>query len=160
MKINEEDIFNFVYYPEKLKQEIKNYISVNKKLFEKEIKLCEATKNRLALNGESLRNIISLYKILALEVKNQSGYLIAADSINLDKSVKTETYVNKENSLFVKAVFYKDKTKIFVFSEDDNTVTDFKIILKPSELSFKIDSSSEPIELPAGLEIESINIEK
>ncbi len=160
MKISEKDIFNFVYYPGKLKEEIKNYIFSNRKLFEEEIRLCQITKNGLTGEYAQLKNLIILDKMPALELNQQPKYLIAADSINLKKSVKTETYVNKENRIFAKAVFYKDKTRVFVYSEDSSIPADFKIILKPSDLSFIIDSGNEPIDLPAGLEIDSIYIER
>lgn len=156
MKITEKDIFNFVYYPGKLSEEKYGYIESNRNLFDKQIKLCENTLSGLNTNA---KNKVVLKKKAHLKVQKQRQYYLAAESITLDKSIKTETYTNNEGNIIAKAVFYPDKTKIFIFSEAEKPIKNFKLVINPANKSIPITDINDPIELPPGFEIESINIE-
>ena len=159
MIITEKDIFNYVYYPEKLIWDKRKYIDANKQLFSREIKLCEETF--AALNSQNTKkvNIILLDKKPVVNFQKQPEYFLAADSVNLDKSISTETYTDSKNNILVKVVFYPEKTKLFIFNEENKPINNFKLNIKPLNKSYQIASSSEPLELPAGLEIESLSIE-
>ena len=159
MEISEQDIFNYVYYPEKLTPEKHNFIESNKKRFEEQIKLCENTLSVLKEKYANTKKIIILEKKPVTYIPKQPQFYLAADSITLDKSIRTETYINNENNILVKAVFYNDKTKIFVFNEGTQSITNIRLIVQTAEKPIQIGNINEPIELPAGLEIKSINVE-
>ena len=159
MKITEQDIFNYVYYPEKLDSKVIEYIGLNKKLFEKQIEFCKNTLSELNNIKNKNSKLITLKKLQSLKIEQKPSYYLAADSVSLDKSIKTETFINADNNLIVKVISYNDKTKIFILNEKNDIIKNFKLIVKPSNISYNIKSSSEPIELPAGLDIEGIDVE-
>ena len=159
MKITEQDIFNYVYYPEKLEHRVIEYIDLNKILFKEQIEFCKNTLSELNKIKPESDNIITLKKLPPLKIEQKPSYYLAADSVSLEKSIKTEPFISAENNLIAKVISYNDKTKIFILNEKNDTIKNFKLIIKPSNLSYDINNNSEPIELPAGLEIESIDIE-
>ena len=159
MKITEQDIFNYVFYPEELGHGIIEYIDLNKNLFKEQIEFCENIHVELNKLKAENNNIITLKKMPPIKIEQKSTYYLAADSMSLDKSIKTETFINADNNLIAKVISYSSKTKIFILNEKNNTIKNFKLIVKPSNISYNIPNISEPIELPAGIEIESIDIE-
>ncbi len=159
MKITEQDIFNYVYYTAKLSPEKQQYIKSNRNFFEKQITLCEDTFSALNQEKSALNNIIILNKKAALNLQKEQEYFLAADSISLDKSIRTETYTDSKNNFLVKVIFYQDKTRLFIFNEENKPIYNFRLNIKPLNRTYQIENSSEPIELPAGLEINSIELE-
>lgn len=159
MKITEKDIFNFVRFPDKLNDEKKRYIRANIVLFEDSIKLCAETAAGPSKSESPVKREIQLEKLASKSLKNSPEYYLAADSINMSKSTRTETFMNAANDIVAKAIFYNDKTKIFILSETGSPINNFKLTIKPSEKSYLVGSINEPLELPAGVEIESMRIE-
>lgn len=159
MEISEQDIFNYVFYPDKLLPAKYRYIKANMSLFERQIKLCENTFSALKDSVKGENRIITLIKKPAKYIPQKPQYYLAADSIKMDKSIRTETYIDNGNNILVKAVYYPDKTKIFLFNEGDKSVGDFRLIIKSADRSFQIDNFNEPVELPSGLDIQNIIIE-
>ncbi len=159
MNITEQDIFNFVYYPGKLNEEKKEYISSNRNLFEEQIRFCEETKAQLDNTEDGQPHTYILNKKPPVKIKEKPKYKLAADSISLDKSIRTETYIDASNNILAKVVFYPDKTKIFILSKENKPLNNFKLTIKPANKTYQIESSNEPLELPEGVEIDGINIE-
>ncbi len=159
MNITEQDIFNFVYYPRKLNEEKREYITSNRNLFEEQIRFCEETKAQLDNTEDGQPSTYILNKKPPVKIKEKPKYKLAADSISLDKSIRTETYIDSANNILAKVVFYPDKTKIFILNEENKPLINFKLTIKPANKTYQIESNNEPFELPSGMEIESINID-
>lgn len=159
MNITEQDIFDFVRFPDKLSEEKKRFIRENILNFEESIKLCAGTMGDLNEFKYSGKSPVVLEKQTSKGQKKQPEYYLAADSINMTKSTRTETFMNAANDIVAKAIFYNDKTKIFILSEAGGPINNFKLTIKPSEKSYIMENNSEPLELPSGVDIDSINIE-
>ncbi len=159
MIITERDIFNFVNYPEKLDREKADYIRSRRALFKEQIGYCEEEKREIDERVQNGMKVFHLMRVPYIEKKKEPVYYLAADSINLDKTIRTETYVSEGERYYIKAVFYSDKTKIFVFGGNETRIKNFKLMIKPSEKTYIMESNDAPLELPAEVHIDSIRLE-
>ncbi len=174
VKIEERDIFNYVFAPGELRQEIFEYISNNRAQFAEEINLLNDVKNlqeiddpkltelaKLKLKEISSRiNIIKLHKQKIKKDYNRNRVVtLAADSMELKKKIITETFMDTDSRYLLKLLVTDKLTKLFLFANDNTPIENLKLTLYPSGKSYKISDSSKPLEIYEEIIADSATIE-
>ena len=173
MKITEKDIFNFVYYPDLVKEEIKAFLvtienSSDAIAFYKELKsdlensLTAGIKKKIADKIKSYLpiNIIELHPLKEPKVKKENGSrLAAASTTELKPKMTTKTFVDNEKEYLIKVLNYGETTKVFVFSTKDEVVKNFDIVIEPHHLKYHLDDNSEPLKIEQSIEPQRIQLQ-
>lgn len=171
LKITERDIFNFVFYPELVKDEIRLFLqsienTTDAIIFYKNLKasLNEPIDNNLKMKiaqkikAYKYNNIIKLFPVEELK-KKKNGVVLAAASEEEKPRIVTKTFYNEDKTYIIKVINYKDNSKIFVFSTQQEVIKDFEIIILPENKKYHCNDNSLPLELSSPVEAESIQIE-
>ncbi len=172
MIIDEQDIFNFVKYPDKLTEEKKEYIEGHPDLFEDELDFLQSAsgydnsdlpadiklKLHFKLLGKNPKQSVRLTKLASPAIQRNHIRNLAADSTKSERSVKAISFTDESNSYMIKALIDKDKTIIYVFSTDNKELKDFSLLIKPSGEVYHLHSNKTPLILDRSLSIESIDL--
>jgi hypothetical protein len=170
IQVTEQDIFNFVFYPDTLTEEKKNIIIKDSSFSEavdfymnlkREISsnLDLTTKRMVAkkISAYSLPSVIVLHQ-LKEPAKERPSRLAADSETELKPRITTKTFVDDEKNYMVKILQNGKSTKIFVFSTQDEILENFNLYIEPQELEFHFKDNTEPLVLEGKLEIENIKI--
>lgn len=171
IQITEQDIFNFVFYPETLSEEKRKAIEENKSFSEAiefyqnlkseiDSKLDYSIKKKIAekIPVYSLPKMIELHPLNDINFQKKT-YRLAADSeTELKPKITTKTFVDDEKDYMIKILQNGEKTKIFVFSTQDEILENFNIYIEPQKLEFHLKDNSEPLILEGKVEIDKIKI--
>jgi hypothetical protein len=170
LKVTERDIFNFVFYPDLVREEIKMFLasiedSTDAIIFYKELKsaleipLDDNIKQRLAekISAYKYQNVIQLYPVQELK-KKRNGIVLAAASVEEKPKIITKTFYDADKTYIIKVINYSDNSKIFVFSTQQEVIKDFEIIIQPQNEKYHISDNSMPLELNRRILAESIQI--
>lgn len=171
MKITERDIFNFVFYPELVRGEIKSFLgsienSNDTIIFYKELKssLNEPIENNLKkkisqkISAYKYKDAIQLFPIDEIK-KKKNGIVLAAASEEEKPKIITKTFYDADKTYIIKVINYSSSAKIFVFSTQQEVIKDFEIIVLPENKKYHCKDNSLPLELNSPVEAESIQIE-
>lgn len=169
--IDEQDLFNYIFFPENVVNEKKEKIGFDKSYKEilefyaqlktnSEISPDESLKRRIAneIPAYSLSNVIQLYALKDHVASKQNGSRLAASSTELKPKMTTKTFVDHDKEYLIKILNYGDKTKVFVFSTKDEVVKNFDIIIEPHNLKFHFEDNSEPLKINHLIDAEKIEI--
>lgn len=173
MKITERDIFNFVFYPELVKEEIKAFLTTIESsseaiAFYKELKsdlensITSGIKKKIASKIKSYFpiNIIELHPLKEPTVKKENGSrLAAASTTELKPKMTTKTFVDNDKEYLIKVLNYGETTKVFVFSTKDEVVKDFDIVIEPHHLKYHLEDNPEPLKIERSIEPEKIQLQ-
>lgn len=171
MKVDEQDIFTFVFFPKKLDDE-------KKKMIESQSEFSEAIEfyEQLKLNSEQpisqeirsslaakipaykLENIVDLYPLKEVMPQLQNGIRMAAGSKVLTPKTSTKTFVDRDKEYLIKVVNYEEQTKVFVFSTKDEEVKNFDLMIEPKNLTFHFEDNSEPLVINQLIDAERIQL--
>lgn len=170
MKITERDIFNFVFYPDLVREEIKIFLasienSTDAIIFYKELKsflnepLSIEIQNKLSkkIRAYKFNNVIQLYPVEEIK-KTRNGIVLAAASVEEKPKIITKTFYDTDKTYIIKVINYTDNSKIFVFSTQQEVIKDFEIIVLPENKKYHCKDNSLPLELNSPVEAESIQI--
>ena len=171
MKITERDIFNFVFYPNLVREEIISFLSSIENtndavIFYKELKsaleipLDDNIKQKLVqkIRAYKYNNIIQLYPVEEIK-KRKNGIVLAAASEDEKPKIVTKTFYDIDKTYIIKVINYSTNAKIFVFSTQQELIKDFEIIILPENKKYHYNDNSLPLELSTPIEAESIQIE-
>lgn len=171
MKVTEKDIFNFVFYPENVREEIKAFLLSIEDfndaiIFYKELKaelnkpVSDKIKSMLAekIPAYTLSSIIHLYPVEEIK-KQKNGYVLAAASVEEKPKIITKTFYNDDKTYIIKIINYSESSKIFVFSTQQEVIKDFDLIVLPENQKFHFIDNKLPLEVNYPLFPESIQIE-
>jgi hypothetical protein len=169
--INEQDLFNFIFYPESLSADKNSIIAAEKTLIEaldfyKQLKInsnrehSDSLKKLIAkkILAYSFSNVISLYPLKVPTTERKKENRLAAGSIDLAPKMTTKTFVDNEKEYLIKVLSYEEATKIFVFSTNDEVVKNFDIIIEPQNLKFHFEDNTEPLKINQMIDVEKIQI--
>lgn len=173
MQITEQDIFNFVFFPDLISDDKSGLIKNSEKYkteveFYRSLKELLATdvdpgiKSKLAERVEAYKpvNIFYLYPAKENFKKNHSGRLVFAAASPDDKpKISSRTYYDKSMTYIIKVLNYDGKSKIFVFSPQFELIEDFTLIISPQNLTYHVTNNTAPLELDFNVEPESISLE-
>jgi hypothetical protein len=171
LKVTERDIFNFVFYPDLVREEIKMFLasienSTDTIIFYKELKssleipLDDNIKQKLSkkIRAYKYKNVIQLYPVQELK-KKRNGIVLAAASVEEKPKIITKTFYDADKTYIIKVINYSDNSKIFVFSTQQEVIKDFEIIILPENKKYHCKDNLLPLELNTPIEAESIQIE-
>lgn len=168
--ITEKEIFDFVFFPSALPEEKQVYIRDNAGL-SAHINFYEELKSQLQQRAERSFKKIIASKIPAYKLVNEvelngfennagnGGKLrLAAASREFVPQLTTQTFIDEEKEYLVKILTDKTQTKIFVFSTQNSTLKNFRIIIEPTHLEFQMADNSEPLLINKPITAERIKI--
>lgn len=170
----EQDIFNYVFFPQNLSSEIKKTIEENKDLtelidFYKELRadslepISKTIKKKIAsvIPAYNLTDKIRLYPLPAVTLKNTGGRRLAAgsESRHLISEMSSRTFVDEDKEYMIKVIIHDSTTKVFVFSVKNDVVNNFDIIIEPAEARYHFKDNLQPLVINSGIEIDSIRLE-
>lgn len=171
MTINEQDIFTFVFFPEKLDIEKKKMINSQPSFNEaiefythlklnSERKLPSSIQKILAdkIPAYKLPDVIELRPLNVIKPQNQDGGRMAAATKELIPKTTTKTFVDSEKDYLIKVLNYGKETKIFVFSTKDEEVKNFDIVIEPQNLKYHFEDNSEPLIINQSIDAEKIQL--
>ncbi len=171
MIIYEQDLFNFIFYPENISEEKEAFIVADKTLIEalefyKQLKNNanrehkDSFKRMIAkkIPAYTLFSIITLYPLKVSTIERTKEHRLAAGSIDLVPKMTTKTFVDNEKEYLIKVFSSGDSTKVFIFSTKDEVVKNFDLIIEPNNHTFHCDDNSEPIEINQRIEAEKIQL--
>ena len=165
INITEQDIFNFIFHPELLIKEKKDYLDSHQTDFSDQIEFCKylkkhsVDKSMNASNQINLSRSIELYPIPVI-LKNQDiTFTLAAASSELDKKIETKTFTDPQSQFLVRMVSTDQEKTLYVFAKDKN-FKQAKLTILPSQKTFNISPLESSIKIDKSEEIEKISIEK
>ncbi|MGQ9644687.1 MAG: hypothetical protein ACUVT3_12585 [Ignavibacterium sp.] len=173
LDITEQDLFNYVFFPESLSPEIIHFLS-NSKEFSDEIEFFSELKSSLnkelsldekkeladRIQSYHFNKIITLYPVKYSAKKKVNGLILAAASDEVKKPiVSSRTFYDNDNAYIIKVINYENYSKIFVFSTQYELIKNFDLLINPQNLRYHIDDNSIPLELDFKVLPESITIE-
>jgi hypothetical protein len=162
--ISEQDIFNFVFYPDQLSIEKKEYLNRHIDEFKEQIDFCMALKQttvQYAKGKETSKHDFTIVELMPIQpiTPNNNNYLtLAAASAELSKKIETKTFMDANSRFLVRLVCTENEKKLYVFSKE-KCLEDIKITLFPSEKCYKINPVESSIVIDKTEEIEKISIE-
>lgn len=171
--ITEQDIFNFVFFPQVVDEDKKRYISQRSELrslvdFYRSIKdesdkpISEKVKQDLSLkiNGYSYRFFFRLKKVENVPTQKNSEMVVLAAATDEDEpEVIAKSFIDENNQFLIRVIKTKGITKIYSFSSDNQEIHNFKLKVLPSGRDFLVDNNSKPLELKEELDFEEIQLE-
>jgi hypothetical protein len=170
IEITEKDLYKFVFYPEQLSDEKRDYIISNYSVYEDLIDELNSYKDNLDLDvsDEILENINE--KIDAAQSEdtivlsriernaNLNQLRIAADSPRPSEYTRTETFVDPDNQFLAKVIQHKERTKVFILPKDETGVFEIKLTLFPSNEVYHTNIKDMPLILDPIQNINSIHL--
>ncbi len=171
IKITEQDIFNFIFYPNEIIEEKRDLISQNESLaeiveFYKNLKVDIDSKFDFSIKKKiaekipvySLPKVIELYQLKYLNPEKKLNRLAADSEKELKPKITTKTFIDEDKDYLVKVLQNGNNTKIFVFSTKDEIIENFNLFIEPLELEFYLKDNTEPLILEGKVEVDKIRI--
>ncbi|MBK8946054.1 MAG: hypothetical protein IPM32_12400 [Ignavibacteriae bacterium] len=159
MKISEQDLFKFIFYPDSLPQNTFSFITNNKQKFSNELEFLEnlnsEMKNEITQNVldklykriERLNNSVTI--ILEPEISNhklnKSEYCLAAASARQNEQLRCETFRDKENLYLLKIFYGKTENKIYLFAKHEIQNKNIEFTFIPSNKKLNLNSNELPV---------------
>jgi len=172
--INEYDVFAFVFHPETLSDEKKEYIETGA-VFQEELNYFnmlfnetnkDITENdrqnlasRIAVYQPS-SNIIYLYPYTPMTPsKGQAKVLYRAASMEADETVSSKTFMDSSKSFLIKVNTSRNSTSIYIFDFSGKVLKNINLKIFPSESTHHLDDNTQALVLPGKVDISHISLE-
>jgi len=172
LNINEQDIFKYVFSPQLLNEEKREYLRGNEK-YESQVLYYESVKN--AVNSETsfdlkkkiaakipdytLANVFTLYPVKYSEGKEKSGKAIfAAKTKEESPKLKTCTFTDDERKYLVRIISYEKSTRVYLFSTENDLVKNITIKISPTGEEVYMNNNSTPLVIDKRIDVESIEL--
>ncbi len=174
MEINELDIFNYVFFPDKITVVLKKAIEHDPDLsdavdFYREMNaelkrfISRSFREKIAskIPAYTLNNEVHLFPIPSPSLKNPAARRLAADSESrhLISKLTSRTFVDEDKEYMIKVINHESSTKVFVFSVKNDIVKNFNIIIEPKDQKYHFKDNSQPLVINGEIEIDSIRLE-
>lgn len=169
--LDEQDLFNYVFFPDMVEKEIKLKIETDisyQKILEFYGQLKKDSANPIddtvikmisnKISAYRLLNVVRLYPLHEPAAAKKIINRYAADSKELKPKMTTKTFVDNDKEYMIKVLNYGEMTKVFVFSTKDEIVRNFEIIIEPHNLKYHFKDNSEPLKIEKPIEAEKIEI--
>ncbi len=168
IEITERDIFKFVFSPELLPHDKREYLEKNTDRFKEEIELCLSLKDNsfgsevdeIAKRVESYIGSCKIVELFSSDnhfEKNVQRLRLSAASAKLTQKVNYSSFADSDSNNVIKIIKNGDQTLMYLFSQ--HSVTKAKVTLFPSETTYILENISQPIEILDEKNIEKINVE-
>ncbi len=173
MKINEKDIFYYVFYPQKLSDEKLQYISENAELYPvagvyNEIKvsltggISSSLKAKIAEKIPAYK-LSTAYELFPWTIEaseyNTSTAVLAAATAETELGLLSKTFIDREKNIIIRLIGTVRKARLFVFPVSGEKLGEFTLTLNPGLQRYYFRDSQEIKILEDLPEISSISIE-
>ncbi len=171
IKIDEQDLFDYVFFPENLSVDKQNYIKTDKAYSEiisfylllkteSDAETETAIRKKIAekIPAYSFENIIILNPVHTSNLKKQNGSRLAAGSTELKPRLSTKTFIDNNKEYLIKVLTSESETKVFVFSTNDEIIKNFEIVIEPNNLKYHLDDNKEPLIITHSIEADKIEL--
>lgn len=176
MKIEEKDLFLYVFHRELLLKDKREYIDSNLPLFKESISFLENYKKELdevpsGMLKEITKEVLKKADeagnktsgLFTLEKKcsdffHSSNVKLAADPVQLCKQKGIDTFADKNSNYLIKVMYEKEETKVYVIDRNYNPIFNFDLIIYPEEKSYHLEDNNNPLILNHGVVIDKIDI--
>jgi hypothetical protein len=170
MNINEQDIFKYVFSPQTLSEEKREYLRGNEK-FKNQILYYKSVKD--AINSETSFNLkkkiaakipaytfANVFKLNQVKHENEdSGKVIfAAKTKDETLQIKTKTFIDDENNFLVRVINFAGSTKIYLFTPTNDKVENISIKIFPSSEEYFMNDNDAPLLIDKRIDVESIEL--
>jgi hypothetical protein len=167
MYITERDIFNSVFFPHLIPDELRDEITLkfkNESIFYQQLKstietpLTETVKKKLSKRIPAYTPSVILYPLIPdVQKKKSDRPILAAASPDSD-SIKIFTFIDQLKKYIIRILIDNNKSKIFVFSGEYEVIHNYKIRLSPEADLIPIENNLNPLELPYVVEANQIEL--
>jgi hypothetical protein len=171
MNISEKELFYFIFYPDKLSEEVTEFIKMNIDIYKDEIDLLKLTKATMneKVPEDILKKIHQKIKdyedtsfVVLKKVDNNTEIdnellALAADSPKIENSNTVATYADKNSKYLVKIISNTTENRLHIFNKDNEEIKNFQITILPSGTTFDIESSNTHLVVKPMQEIASIS---
>ena len=173
IKIEERDIFNYVFYPDAVAQEQTDFIK-DKKEYKSIIELYNDIRNNLEkgitseqkkilvskISAYKYQRIITLYPVKdEIKKKPSDVTILAAASPEKEPQVKAQTFIDEEKGFVVRLVRMGEKAKIYLFPVKNEGKKKICLTLHPLNQKHHITDINTPLELAKLVPVESISLD-
>jgi len=130
IKVTEQDIFKYVFSPQSLSEEKREYLHGNEK-YQSQISYYKSVKSAIDSETSSdlkkkiaakipaytLANVFTLHQVKYSEEKEKSGKAIfAAKTKEESTKLKTYTFTDDEKKYLVRIISYEKSTRVYLLS--------------------------------------------
>jgi hypothetical protein len=155
MKISEQDIFNYIFFRDKLSVETIRFIEENT-VFNDEISFYSSMKNSLSASDKK----VYILKPVTLNFKRyNSTPRYAAASADLTRKTEFTTFTDEQSGYLCRFIKSDNKNLLYIISADERTDKKLDITIFPSETTYHLDNIKDPLHLPE-IEVELIHLEE
>lgn len=164
IRISEQDIFYYVFYPDQLIADKKEFINAHKEEFKEQIEFCNALKEFKFASDNTTETFSFNQKPVELNlVELNAGVAnniltLAAASSELSKKIETKTFTDEKSQYLVRLVSTEEEKRLYVFSKAKNFKS-ARLTLLPSNKSYTVDSLDSSILIDTIENVEKISIE-
>ena len=160
INVTENDLFRFVFYSDKLSSEKREYL-MNSNNYLIEIKFLNELKssiqNEIAFPVKrKLAEKIPAYKIAQIvelhpqesKTSNRKSdvLILAAATPDIESKVTVKTFLDEDKSILIKLLNFGDHSKVYIFSTNDEVLTNFKVKFLPQNIEFELKDNTEPLQ--------------
>ncbi len=172
--ISEQDIFNFVHFPEQLNAGKTEYIHSHESLFGESIRLCRAVRDELSqdhpISDEIRRKLtmrIPSYQQLPVILRplpgpqplHQARYTLAAASGQQEPiPANTRTFINDQKNCLIRLIPEGKAIRCFVFTPEGFSIRDFRLAVLPSDRVFHLTSPVQLLDLSPAEPVEQLSL--
>ena len=169
--ITEQDIFNYVFFPETVSSEKRIKIQNDENLAEAiefigEVLKASKRKPEISLR-KKLADKIPAYtysNIIRLDPMKdvlgaRSKHLAAdSESRSLISKMMSNTFIDKDQEFMIKVISSENTSKIFVFTTNNESIQNFDILIQPNSLKYHFDDNSQPLTIDHKIDITDVQI--
>ena len=172
--VSEYDLYLFVFHPEQLGDEKREYIAGNSK-FEESIShfrelamsasedISDSDKNLiLSKIGVYMPNdrIFFLYPLKSgSDIKKQPKLQYRAASVEVEESVTSKTFMDSTKNYLIKANITRHDTKIYIFSQSGEPLHNLTLRIHPGGSVHQMPDNLQPLVIQGKVEVEHISLE-
>lgn len=164
--ITERDLFNYIFFKKSMEEKKLQLLEeggcdINFPLI-KNLKEC-LSENLTFPVKEKINKFVKYYKPvksitlnLIEETKTEPRTLKFTNVSDKKSEISKSTYIDNDNIYMIRLINYVDKTRLFLFSRDEEKISNCKLILKPGNESFDIINNLLPLEINRRITAEGI----
>ena len=170
--ITEQDIFNYVFFPDSVSPEKKIIIQNDKNLVEAidfigEILKATKRKPEISLRKKladkipaySYSNLIRLNAINGMLPERNKHLAADSEARTLISKMMSHTFTDEDQEFMIKVISTEKTSKVFVFSNKNEEIKNFDIIIQPDNLRFHFNDNSQPLTIDHKIEIKDVQIQ-
>jgi len=172
--ISEQDIFNYVHFPELLAPGKAEYLQSHEYLFSETIKLCRSVRDEMndenRISDEIRRKLstaIPLYREQPVILQklpgplpvNQTRFTLAAASeTKPPASAESRTFINEQKSYLIRLVPEGEATHCYVFTPEGILNQKFRLSVLPSDQTFDLSGPDQVLDLSPTEPVEQLSL--